>query len=465
MEEDNEPGRCKRPKSGYSCGDFNGVRDKAGLAVVLRVPKKAIDLIEPLPTMCQAKEGCLFYAIKRNRNLCPCHGKGWYPLKPSPNATGGRGHDHIHPARYSDVDSLPFLTKDDRVKWCSCTNPQCFGAGYFPGGAIRIPARYKKMCLETPNLFNAEAKQKYESKPNSEMALYPWHFYPEHVVENEDGEWKLVEVTPTSKFYDVDRQRYSFPPPRNTPQHFIRESPAFPSLSVRLQDRWQSDSDSRPLWMLHMLERDGSGVSDKALENMSQSALMRLMKQWKARSLHQLEESKKKELEHSNQIAEQKRKINDMKKESKRKEIEHSNQLAGQKRKFDEMKNHYEDKIKMLKAEIATLHKHVENLNETLARTQELLESVKNHLGRPLRYNDLHGDGILADSVEHFTFFKTAKANDAFLKLLNHTDGTPNSFPEGDGLLENLRPFSHLPSGEKFGDQPPPSLDEEDYSR
>ena len=60
MDEDNEPGRCKRPKSGYSRGDFNGVSDKAGLAVVLRVPKKAIDLIEPLPTMCQAKEGCLF---------------------------------------------------------------------------------------------------------------------------------------------------------------------------------------------------------------------------------------------------------------------------------------------------------------------------------------------------------------------------------------------------------------------
>ena len=104
-------------------------------------------------------------------------------------------------------------------------------------------------------------------------------------------------------------------------------------------------------------------------------------------------------------------------------------------------------------------------LNETLAKTRDLLESAKNHLGRPLRYSDLHGDGILADSVEHFTFFKTAKANDAFLKLLNHTDGTPNSFPEGDGLLENLRPFSHLPPGEKFGDRPPPSLDEEDYRK
>ena len=365
-------------------------------------------------------------------------------MKPSSDSVGGRGHDHVHPTKYSDVDSLQFMTPETTAKWCSCTNPQCFGAGYFPGGAIQIPAKLKELCLSTPNLFDSETKQKFKSKSKLPMSLYPWHFYPEHVEKNQDGKWKLVEVTSNSKFYDTDRRVYPFPPPRNTPQHFIRDSPEFPSLRVRPQDRWQSDSVSIPVWMLDMLEKDGSGISDKALDDMSKSDLIQLVKRWKARTLHQLEESKKNETKYSNQLAQQ---------------------LAGNKRKYDDMKNHYEENIKKLKAEIATLNKHVENLSEALAKTRDLLQNAKNHLGRPLRYSDLHGDGILADSVEHFTFFKTAKANDAFLKLLNHTDGTPNSFPEGDGLLENLRPFSHLPSGEKFGDQPPPSLDEEDYSR
>ena len=155
------------------------------------------------------------------------------------------------------------------------------------------------------------------------MALYPWHFFPDHVEKNQDGEWNLVKVTSTSKFYDTERIVYEFPPPRNTPQRFIQDSPDFLSLHVRPQDRWQSDSESKPVWMLDMLEADGSGISDEALKDMSKHDLVRLVKQWKARTLHQHEEGKKKEIEHSKQLAGQTRKIDDMKDESKKKKIEH----------------------------------------------------------------------------------------------------------------------------------------------
>ena len=55
--------------------------------------------------------------------------------------------------------------------------------------------------------------------------------------------------------------------------------------------------------MLNMLEEDGLGISDEDFKDMNKHDLMRLVKQWKARTLHQHEEGKKKGIKHSNQLA------------------------------------------------------------------------------------------------------------------------------------------------------------------
>ncbi len=48
-----------------------------------------------------------------------------------------------------------------------------------------------------------------------------------------------------------------------------------------------------------------------------------------------------------------------------------------------------------------------------------------------------------------FTLFDTVEQNDAFHELLNFADGSDESFPKGDGLCENLRPYSYVPHDER----------------
>jgi len=88
-------------------------------------------------------------------------------------------------------------------------------------------------------------------------------------------------------------------------------------------------------------------------------------------------------------------------------------------------------------------------------------------VARPLRYSDLLQGGILSEHVDAFTLFPTVDLNDAFLDVLNFTDGTEESFPQGDGLCENLRVYSHITREERDGEIDAPSLDpdSEEYDR
>lgn len=93
------------------------------------------------------------------------------------------------------------------------------------------------------------------------------------------------------------------------------------------------------------------------------------------------------------------------------------------------------------------------------------MEEAKQLSGRPLRYNDLHDGGVLSKHVDAFTLFPTVGQNDTFLDLLNYADGSKGSFPVGDGLWENLRPYSKLSRAERSGEVDAPTLEAEDYAK
>ena len=114
-------------------------------------------------------------------------------------------------------------------------------------------------------------------------------------------------------------------------------------------------------------------------------------------------------------------------------------------------------KVKVLEGKIAEL------MEQQLAETCRLLEEAKQLSGRPLRYNDLYDGGVLSKHVDAFTLFPTVEQNDAFLDLLNYADGSEGSFPVGDGLLENLRPYSKVSRAERSGVVDAPTLGDEDY--
>src|SRR5210317_890411 len=78
---------------------------------------------------------------------------------------------------------------------------------------------------------------------------------------------------------------------------------------------------------------------------------------------------------------------------------------------------------------------------------------------RGFRFIDLEEGGMLSEHVKQFTLFNTIKQNEVFLTALNYTDDWEGSFPEGDGLCENLRTPKDLDWDERAGKKEPPSLD------
>jgi hypothetical protein len=82
--------------------------------------------------------------------------------------------------------------------------------------------------------------------------------------------------------------------------------------------------------------------------------------------------------------------------------------------------------------------------NVELKAAMDELASKKSQL--PLTFEDLKPGGVLGGKlVDIFTFFPTYEANDAFLDLLNFTEGRE----PGDGLCENMRRYNLVKMSER----------------
>jgi len=239
---DNECGRKKHPVNcTYTTGMFANIKTTDEFAILLGVPKKSIPLVVPTNKHCKS-HGCPFNAIRRNGGHCPAHERRWYPL------LDDRGGGLFGPEFLHDLSSTRYID-------CSCSDLVCKSAGYFPNqSAIYIPKDGNDIVKNTPNLLSNETKQK------DKLHIYPWHFFPEHLIKDKNGRWKLKYDTHIDEsYYDLERQHpYSFPPPRNVPTKWINN--VYLSGYVRPQERWaQTNTTTKmPDWMLNMLAIDQS---------------------------------------------------------------------------------------------------------------------------------------------------------------------------------------------------------------
>lgn len=73
----------------------------------------------------------------------------------------------------------------------------------------------------------------------------------------------------------------------------------------------------------------------------------------------------------------------------------------------------------------------------------ELKKDVENS-NATLTFDSLREGGILSKHVKAFTFFATVETNEAFVEMINFTDGSPGSCAQGDGLCGNLVRYSKI---------------------
>ena len=109
---------------------------------------------------------------------------------------------------------------------------------------------------------------------------------------------------------------------------------------------------------------------------------------------------------------------------------------------------------RVLQAQLASALHHIDRATATVTlRDQEVLEvrverdGLKEEVDRlgslildlersriHLSYDDLRPGGVLAKAMKEFTFFPDFECNDAFLELINFTDGCE----PGEGLCEKF---------------------------
>lgn len=419
-----EPGRAAYSKGGYTPGDFSDVDSVEAFARKLRVPAKSIALVRPLNDPCKSKD-CPFNAVLGNSGYCPAHRRTWYPLKHS------RGGLLSGPEFVREKGSKRFRT-------CDCEADTCFLAGYFPSqDALYIPKDGIDTVLDTPGIMSEQKRQKIKDGEIKKVHLYPWHFFPDALEQDEHGLWQLKfdKKQKEQRWYDKERKtRYDFPPPRNVPEHFIEK--IYYSSFVRPQDRWAQENSetSMPSWMLNMLALDGSSFSSSNTEA-SPTQLRRQVEMWKARSFY-------------------------LRKEKLEQEERHAVELSSIRAKHNETIEKKDAEIKRLKESMSNLENETKELRDQLSSANHsLLEYISAKKAQPLRYHDLYDGGIMSHHVKAFTLFDTVEQNDAFLDILNFADGSEGSFPVGDGLCENLRVYSKVKREQRSGEAGSPSMD------
>jgi hypothetical protein len=441
--------RATRSKCGYVPGMFLGITTVDEFAKALCVPQDSIPLIVPVTDKICRKEGCTFVAIEGNDLYCCAHQKSWYPL------TGQRGCSLLGPEfmRFSRKVGNP----------CDCSTPQCIEAGYFPNqGAIFIPEGGRAVVLNTPGLFDKEQLEKIEKRKDKMLRINPWHFFPEHraVVE---GKWKLLYKRSDCKiFKDLEGKQYNFPPPRNTVKRFLSDE--YYASYVRPQDRWrhQGSANEMPQWMRVMIDTDYNAYNHSNATTPTHTTAIAGPKPIRALPAKQ---PTKAELKRVNKDANtwEARAIQ-LQKELDDARIEHAKQLSGQKRKFDEMMAKSAEETEALRLRVQELEERVKILEAQIKQMESEINELKQRKGQPLRYKDLYAGGVLADHVRSLTLFHTVEQMDAFLGLLNHTDGSKGSRPVGDGYCENLRQYSKVSWDERGNEVEPSLLNDEDYA-
>ena len=431
---------------GYAPGMLSGIDSIDQFAELLDVPPSVMHLAEPLSIDCAAA-GCPFKAVDRNGNMCVMHRREWYPLRQQ-RGSAWLGPEFLRPTQHT---ARPFHYADS----CHCQINACHLMGYCPLGYVSVPEHkdHRAQIMNTRGLFSSETKKRVESGDLKRPKLAFWHFFGRHRELNTNGVCSLKNAGP---FEDDEGIGYRYPPPLQGMENYLALEHNVEDW-LRPQDRWcASPGVMNPLplpdWVLAMLvtDRKEAAKLNGDESSLDQSSPCRSPKRspsktrlrfdgnvWRDRFLGMAERA----------MAQEARAIAA---EDERDEL---------KAKYDSLVEQFGNLEQLKDEDIAALRRELSDRDKIIAELQVKLVEAKKRKGQPLRYRDLEEDGLLGAFVKDFTFFPSKKANDAFLKMCNHTDGSDGSLPEGDGYLENLRAYSHVTMKEREGEVLPPSFD------
>ena len=195
------------------CLDLGAYGTRAQLAVGLKVPEPALDLVTLTSTPCK-RQGCTLFAAVLNRGYCILCSQTWFPREFDDSGAPAkyrRGYGLYGPQYQRRRDAGHSTT-------CCCSSPLCEKIGHAHGGMFRFPTAWDQ-CLEAARVLGLAPDVCHEIAANPRRyKIAVWHFHPNHRYQKGDGSWGLRDLP---QYRDAEGKVFTFPPPNASVQGFI----------------------------------------------------------------------------------------------------------------------------------------------------------------------------------------------------------------------------------------------------
>lgn len=413
------------------------IHTRTELAEKLRVDIKALDLVTLTKSSC-TNNGCSLPAVLNNSNRCVLCSQSWYPRlknEKDEDMKYCRGHG-LFGAQFMRL----YGERKSAPPTCCCTSLLCEKIGYSHEGMLRLPTDAAD-CKEATRVLGILDSQKRDKivKNSRAYRVAPWHYHERHLMRGDNGKWIFRDMP---KYKDTDGKSFPFPPPNANVQHYIDHK--IPSFEYA---RGGYD-DTLPLWVKDVSKVQAATVAAAAGPTSNvQAATKAAVAGVPTSSSRTTTPSSANKVRKVATPSPQKR---TPRKRSSPEAIaleEREEQVRDLQAKLNSALEHIEGlraTVELQGQELIQIRLERDNLldqNKELKSKIEMLEQKK----CVITYDMLRSGGQLHKYVNDFTFFPDVECNDAFLDMINYTEGCE----EGNGLCENLVRYSKVSMEER----------------
>ena len=395
------------------------ISSRKDLADKLNVDLKSLDLVVLTKITCKS-DGCNLPAALNNHNQCILCNQQWYPREFNSDGSKNkycRGYGLYGPQFMREYNGTA------APKPCCCDTEECLKVGYSHCGMMRFPPdkNHRKEAIRVLGINCPEKKSSILANSRSHHRIAPWHYHPNHLQKNENGNWVIKKM---GTYTDSDRKTFNFAPPNGNIKTFVENT-----ILPMGHNTCRGGFDILPPWVekLSALQPTNEESNYSTTTPTHGNKVQRLTSTTTAPSLPR--PSRKRESPEKAQL---------------RVMAEHAAELETKLNSALSYNENITAKVEVLDAQNLQLRLENSKLkkeNAELKRKVEVLEQRK----CVITYDDLKPDGILADYVNTFTFFPDFKANDLFLELINGKSG----------ICENIKRYHHVTVEErvKYNDE------------
>ncbi|KAL7549609.1 hypothetical protein ACHAWF_013483 [Thalassiosira exigua] len=399
------------------------VASRSDLAAQLEVPIAAIDLVSLVETPCKSKS-CPLPAVARNHGRCLLCSQTWFPRQGNRNRRGyglfGPQFLWSHGGRSNSPPS------------CCCDSALCEKIGYSHAGMFRFPSD-PHHCAEAVRVVGIASPEKRKEMAANPRKYYiaPWHYHHRHRRRNADGSWALRK---DPSYRDEEGKVFSFPPPNASVQKFIDEEILPSGSSAR-----GTVDDSLPGWFrkLTRLQQASGEIHGLGGQGPAHAAVGTAGVRAAGSG-----EGRRRDAVERRGVTPPRRGVKKRGNPDSEKISELGEELRTVKAQLESAFSHIEGleaHVRVKDNELIEVRLERDRLEEENSQLRGVIDSLEQRK-IALRYDDLRPGGVLEHHVKDFTYFPDFASNDAFLELLNFSEGSP----EGDGLCENLVRYSKV---------------------